>query len=62
MRWTPDQIPDGWLELFALLPGYDPIATATDEDWFDPVVAQAAIEFFSRELRLTKDSTGALVR
>ena len=59
MRWTPDQIPDGWLELFALLPGYDPIATATDEDWFDPVVAQAAIEFFSRELRLTKDSTGA---
>src|SRR5688572_19423828 len=35
-----------WLELFALIPGYDPVAMAAQGDWFDAKAAQRAIDFF----------------
>jgi phage terminase large subunit-like protein len=37
-------IPQHWLDLFALLPGYDPVATAED-CWFDVERAEFVIEF-----------------
>ncbi len=34
-----------------LIPGYDPVATATDRYWFDPRAARLACEFFPECLR-----------
>lgn len=42
----PAKIDGKWLELFALIPGYDPVASASAGDWFDPTAAQRAIDFF----------------
>lgn len=39
-------------DLFALIPGYDPVATAGDGEWFDEVAAQFAIDFFPECLQL----------
>ena len=35
-----------WVALFKLIPGYDPIKTRGDEDYFDPAKAQLACDFF----------------
>lgn len=40
-----EAISQKWLDLFKLLPGYDPVATAED-CWFDEAVADKACEFF----------------
>ena len=39
-------VPDNWRKLFKLLPGYDPIATATEGEWFDESCAVKVCEFF----------------
>ncbi len=43
-----------WRKLFALMPGYDPIATAEPGQWFDPEAAQRAIDFFHEMLTHVK--------
>lgn len=35
-----------WLDLFALIPGYDPVATAAPGEWFDEETADNAVAFF----------------
>lgn len=40
-------IPKRWLKLFALIPGYDPVATAPAGYWFDVAMADKAVAFFS---------------
>lgn len=40
------QIPKKWLDLFALIPGYDPVATAAPGEWFDVEAADNAVAFF----------------
>jgi phage terminase large subunit-like protein len=42
--------PARWLDLFALLPGYDPVATAPDGWWFDATAADKACRFFAEYL------------
>jgi phage terminase large subunit-like protein len=44
------EIPAKWLDLFKLLPGYDPVATAADGDWFSVEFAESAIKFFWKYL------------
>ncbi len=39
------EIPQRWLDLFALIPGYDPVATARG-CWFDVAKADKAVAFF----------------
>jgi phage terminase large subunit-like protein len=46
---TSRKIPKKWRDLFALIPGYDPIATAGD-CWFDAATADKAIAFFETYL------------
>jgi phage terminase large subunit-like protein len=38
-------IPAKWLRLFALIPGYDPVATRGPGEWFDPCEAERRIRF-----------------
>lgn len=40
------KISQEWLRRFALIPGYDPVATAAPTDWFDEDAANDAIAFF----------------
>lgn len=40
-----------WLGLFALIPGYDPVATASDGEWFDADAADSAVAFFPAYLQ-----------
>lgn len=47
-----EPVPQWALELFALIPGYDPVATAAPGDWFCAELALDAIEFFPSELQL----------
>lgn len=56
MKWKPAKIKPDWVELLHLVPGYDAIGTAEPGDWFDPEVAQSALDFFSDHLTLTKDT------
>lgn len=51
---TP-KIPKKWLELFELIPGYDPVLTAGD-CWFDVPAAEHAIEFFHKILKHAKST------
>ncbi len=46
----PREIPDRWRELFKLIPGYDPIATAPEGWWFDWELADQVVAFFSSRL------------
>lgn len=41
-----ESIPKAWLDRFALIPGYDPVATAAPGEWFDVDAAEQAIAFF----------------
>lgn len=43
-------IPDKWLRLFALIPGYDPVESAAAGDTFDDVIADGAVAFFHERL------------
>lgn len=45
-------VPPWALDLFRLIPGYDPVATAGPGDWFSAELAQDAIDFFPSELQL----------
>jgi phage terminase large subunit-like protein len=45
-REKAPRIAKKWLNLFALTPGYDPVATAEPGDWFDPTEAQLYLDFF----------------
>lgn len=36
-----------WSQLLQLIPGYDSTATAAPGDWFDPIVADKYVDFFS---------------
>lgn len=49
-RFKPSEIPDEWVELFRLIPGYDPISTAGDAV-FDAEEASKSIEFFPLYMR-----------
>lgn len=42
----PPEVPARWRDLFGLIPGYDPVATAAPGEWFDEDAAQTAIDFF----------------
>lgn len=44
------EIPDKWRQLFALIPGYDPVGTAGEGQWFDAEQADLACEFFETML------------
>jgi phage terminase large subunit-like protein len=44
-------IPERWQKLFALIPDYDPIATAEPGDWFDVQEADETIAFFAECLQ-----------
>jgi len=46
-----DKISQRWLDLFSLLPGYDPVATAAPGEWFDGAAADHAVDFFPECLR-----------
>ena len=48
------------MEVIRLIPGYDPVATAPEECWFDDDAARRALDFFPECLRHPKDSVGAL--
>lgn len=48
---STEPVPQGWLDLFALLPGYDPVATAGPDCWFDAAEADKAVAFFAECLR-----------
>lgn len=56
MKLSPKRIPAAWRKLLLLIPGYNSIKTADPGDWFDPEIAQDAIDFFESYLTLTKDS------
>lgn len=45
-------VPEWALELFRLIPGYDPVGTAGEGDWFCEELARDAIDFFPSELQL----------
>lgn len=45
------KIPTRWLRLFAVLPGYDPVATAADGEYFDVSAADMAVRFFREHIR-----------
>lgn len=45
-----NQTPKRWLDLFRLIPGYDPVATAPEGWWFDPKRADDAVRFFSSQM------------
>lgn len=45
-------IPARWRDLFALIPGYDPVATAAPGEFFSPEMADYHCEFFPRHLQL----------
>lgn len=45
-------IPAWALDLFALIPGYDPVATAAAGEWFCEEIARDSIDFFPSELQL----------
>ncbi len=51
-------VPAEWRDLLLLIPGYDSIATAPADCWFDPVAAKIALEFFPECLRHVE---GALI-
>lgn len=59
VKLTPSKIPKAWAKLLRQIPGYDPIATAEKGDWFDPEVAQNALDFFPAYLTLTKDAANS---
>lgn len=40
-----------WLDLLALIPGYDSVATASPTDYFDPAQAELALSFFAECLQ-----------
>jgi phage terminase large subunit-like protein len=44
------EIPAHWLDLFTLIPGYDPVATALEGDRFDATFADNAVRFFHKYL------------
>lgn len=48
-----------WLELFKLIPGYDPVATAGDA-WFDAEAAQFAIDFIQECIHHVEGDEGQL--
>lgn len=58
MMTVAPPIPKRWLKLFALLPGYDPIATAAPGDWFDVEDADKAVAFFAECLHLFEGVEG----
>lgn len=45
-------IPARWRDLFALIPGYDPVATAAPGEFFSAEMADYHVEFFPRHLQL----------
>jgi phage terminase large subunit-like protein len=51
-------VPARWRELFELIPGYDPIATAGEGQWFDARIADAAIAFFHEQLTFIEGDKG----
>jgi phage terminase large subunit-like protein len=57
-RASRSEIPARWLELFALIPGYDPVATAADGEWFDAELADAVVAFFHEQLTLIEGDKG----
>jgi phage terminase large subunit-like protein len=44
------EIPQRWLDLFKLIPGYDPVKTAPAGFWFDHKTADKAVGFFETYL------------
>jgi phage terminase large subunit-like protein len=48
---TNYSIPPKWLELFKLIPGYDPVATAPPGWWFDAPLAEKVVRFFASMLK-----------
>ncbi len=46
-----------WANLLRIIPGYDPIETAADGDWFDPDIAQSAIDFIETYLTFSRGSS-----
>jgi phage terminase large subunit-like protein len=52
---TAQRIPEKWLKLFELIPGYDPVAGA-DAYEFDDVCAEEKIAFFAECLRHAKST------
>jgi len=53
-RATGPKVLAKWRALFRLIPGYDPIASATAGDWFDEQAAEQAIAFFPECLKHVK--------
>lgn len=53
---APPELEAGWAKLLRMIPGYDPIESAEEGDWFDPDLAQNALHFFEHHLILTKDT------
>ena len=45
-KYKPSKIPSKWSDLLLLIPGYDSIATATPDHFFDSDAAQRVIDFF----------------
>ncbi len=54
----PPAAPRKWLDLFALIPGYDPAATAALGEWFDVDAAEMAVAFFHECLVLVEGHKG----
>lgn len=52
------EISPHWRGLMALLPGYDPIATAPPGYWFDETEANDVVQFFSQCLKHVKGAKG----
>lgn len=48
----PAKVPSEWRDLFALIPGYDPVATAAPGEWFHPGLAEYHADWFSANLQL----------
>lgn len=46
-------VPQKWRDLFRLIPGYDPVATAHDGMWFDAEAAERIVGFFPAFLKYT---------
>lgn len=44
--YGPSRIPSKWARILQDIPGYDPIATAGPGNYFDPTIAQLALDFF----------------
>ena len=56
MKCIAEEITGAWTQLLRIIPTYDSIDTSEPGDWFDPEVAQEAIDFFDSYLTLTKDA------